>query len=203
MKQKSLLIVLSLLLVGCMAFGWVQNHSDAVGGAISLPKILWLNLAIASFLVIPAFVWWDERIHGSVRLLYGWFLAGFAVRAVIELPIIYFTHAWRCAYGISHDLVMMVLVIVLWRNARNRLRQNEATRVAGAFVPLLLVVLSCEMLNAWLFSQVADPQTGIYYANTSDTFRMINVVTWLEVATLYPVLGYWLKKWNEVAIHTA
>lgn len=186
-----------------MAFGWLQNHSDAVGGAISLPKILWLNLAIASFLVIPAFLCWDARIHGSVRLLYGLFLAGFAVRAVIELPVIYFTHAWRCGYGISHDLVMMALVIGLWWNARNRLRHSEATRWAGTFVPLLLVVLSCEMLNAWLFSQVADPRTGIYYANTSEAFRTINVVTWIEVATLYPALGYWLKKWNEVAICTA
>ncbi|MEI6534907.1 MAG: hypothetical protein WCN98_06170 [Verrucomicrobiaceae bacterium] len=200
MKRKLLLPTLLLLLAGCAAFGWIQNHRNVVGGAISLPKVLWLNLAIASFLVIPAFLWRDARVISQLRQLYGWFLASFAMRAVIELPVIYFTHSWRCAYGITHDLIMMALVIILSLRMQRMSGINSATKLAGLFAPLLLLVLTCEILNAWLFSRVADPQAGIYYASTSDVFRTINIITRIEVTVIYPLLGYWMLKWNSLSI---
>ena len=202
MKNKHLLLTLLLLLAGCIAFGWMQNHRDVVGGAISLPKVLWLNLAVASFLVLPAFLWRDSLVSHQVRILYGWFLAGFAIRALIELPVIYFTHGWRCAYGITHDFVMMVFVLMIWWRGQRMTGLNQATKTAGLFAPLLLLVLVCEILNAWLFSRVADPRTGIYYANTSEVFRVINLVTWIEVVVIYPLFGFWLIKWNAASVHS-
>lgn len=200
MKIKLLLPTLLLLLAGCTAFGWMQNHRNVVGGAISLPKVLWLNLAIASFLVVPAFLWLDAHVSLQVRQLYGWFLAGFAMRAVIELPVIYFTHGWRCAYGITHDVIMMALVLILWRRTQRMTGLNQSTKLAGLFAPLLLFVLACEILNAWLFSRVANPQIGIYYASSSDVFHTINLVTWIEVAAIYPLFGFWLIKWNSAYV---
>lgn len=196
MKRNSLGFALILLLLTCLIFGWIQNQGHVIGGSISVPKVLWLNLAIASFLVIPAFLWRDEGVLPPVRQCYGWFLAGFAIRAAVELPMIYGTRAWRCGYGIAHDCIMMGVVIAIWWRASRETHPSHATRLAKWFSPLLLLVLICEVMNAWLFSRVADPATGVYFANASDDFRFINIVTWIEIATIYPLLGYWIIKWN-------
>jgi hypothetical protein len=100
---------LFLLLFGCLGFGWWQNHGASIGGAISLAKILWLNLALACFFLIPAVLWRDPRAGDRTRLVYGLFLGSFLLRALIEAPMLYVWQNWRCGYGITHDLVMIVL----------------------------------------------------------------------------------------------
>ncbi len=199
MNRKALTPVLLLLLAVCVAFGWAQNHFAPVGGEISAPKVLWLHLAVACFLVIPAFLWRGVGIADEVRRLYGWFLAGFVLRAAIELPFLYFTRGWRCSYGIAHDGVMILAVLVLWWRARFVPASSAATRLALQFVPLLLVALIFEILNAWLFSRAANPVDGIYFAGNGAAFRMINFITWTEVLTLGPCLCWWTARWNTLS----
>ena len=103
--------------------------------------------------------------------------------------MLYLWQNWRCAYGIIHDVVAMLILILALRS-----RVKTADKIAHSarrFGWLLFVVLICEALNAWLFSRVADPLHGIYFAADSAEFRRINLITWIEVTALYPALLHW------------
>jgi hypothetical protein len=181
---------LLLILMLCLLFGWRQNHQAQLGGDISLAKVLWLNLALSCFFVIPAALWREEKLSRPLRLLYGLFFGSFVLRALIEAPMLYVWQNWRCAYGITHDAVMILVLIVA---LLPRVQPSDKMLLsARRFGWLLIVVLICEALNAWLFSRVADPLHGIYFAADSIEFLPINRITWIEVATLYPALLYWV-----------
>jgi len=182
-------LLLTLLL--CLSFGWWQNHHASLGGDISTAKVLWLNLTLSFFFIIPAALWHDQRVMHTLRRTFGLFLTGFLLRALVEAPMLYRWQNWRCEYGITHDALMALLLLVMLRNAS---ASDATTRSAARFGWLLVLVLGCEALNAWLFSRVADPQHGIYFAADSAEFRRIIQLTWLEVALLYPALLLWLRR---------
>lgn len=185
-------ICLLLTLMLCLKFGWWQNHHAQLGGDISLAKVLWLNLALCCFFIIPAALWREKNLVRPLRVLYGLVFASFVLRAFIEAPMLYLWQNWRCAYGITHDaVVMLVLIIVLLPRV---MTSDKMLLSARRFGWLLIVVLICEALNAWLFSRVADPLHGIYFAADSAEFRRINLITWIEVAALYPALLHWVLR---------
>ncbi|MDA0712019.1 MAG: hypothetical protein O3B73_17615, partial [bacterium] len=70
---------------------------------MSPAKVLWLFLALTHFYLVPLWLWKDRGLSQPWRQLWGIFSAGFAIRAVIEIPMLVFTRAWRCEYGIAHD----------------------------------------------------------------------------------------------------
>ncbi|CAN5782501.1 hypothetical protein BH11VER1_BH11VER1_39300 [soil metagenome] len=199
--MTALNITLFVLQLGSAGFGWIQNRDILVGGPMSLPKILWLNLALTSFLVIPAFLWPAPSITREAHLLYGFFFAGFALRAIIEMPMLYFHRTWKCRYGITHDVFMMAVVVILGWQMLNAGSSLPAMRLALEFAIFLLVMLVCEILNAVLFSRIANPAEGIYFASDGAAFRLINRITWIEIALLYPWLGWWLVRWNSATSH--
>ncbi len=185
-------ICLLLTLMLCLKFGWWQNHHAQLGGDISLAKVLWLNLALSCFFIIPAALWREKNLARPLRVLFGLFFASFVLRAFIEAPMLYLWQNWRCAYGITHDaVVMLVLIVVLLPKVQI---SDKMFLSARRFGRLLIVVLICEALNAWLFSRVADPLHGIYFAADSIEFRSINLITWIEVAALYPALLLWVLR---------
>lgn len=154
---------------------------------MSPAKVLWLFLAITHFYLVPFWLWRDQGLSQSWRRLWGLFFAGFAVRAVIELPLLLFTRGWRCEHGIAHDAVMMTLLILLSRKI-----PREDQKEIRWFAWLTCLVLVCEALNAWLFSQVGDPASGIYFASSEERFRNINLLTWGEIAVCFPLFVMWL-----------
>lgn len=178
-----LTFVLAILLAGCLAFGWWQNAHGSVGGGISLAKTLWLFVAISGFLVIPVALWRTTK-----HRLWAWFAVGFAARALVELPLLLFTRAWRCEHGIAHDALMLGLLLFGY------LTLSEEDRSSRCFVPILGALLLFEMLNAWLFSRVARPEEGVYFAGDEAAFRMINAITWGEIALAFPALAVWLYR---------
>jgi hypothetical protein len=186
-SSNSLIISLILVLGLCVGFGVWQNTLGSVGGNISPAKVLWLWMAIGCFLVIPACLWRDARLGGAGRRLWGVFFLGFAARVVIELPMLAFTRTWRCEYGIAHDAVML-----LWLGYGFVAvpREDRVTRIFAALVSLALVA---EMINAFLFSQEADPAQGVYFASEAEAFAMINRITWIELAILLPLLVHGAK----------
>ncbi len=158
-----------------LTFGLVQNAGWIKGGAISLPKILWLNFALTTFFVLPALIAFASRFEAPTRRLFALVFASFAARAAVELYLIYATDLWRCAYGITHNLLTAALVLALWAPARG-------------FAFLLLAALATESLMAYLFSRAADPADGTFFAAPTAHFAPINSFTWAAVATFYPWL---------------
>jgi hypothetical protein len=174
-------------------FGWMQNTFHPVGGPISFAKILWLNLALLMFYVVPFWLWRDASIEPAARSIFGWVFAGFALRAPAELFIIYFTHLWRCEYGIAHDLFTLLLVTWLnwrWRKTTESRQQN----LPYIFILLLQGTLVVEMFMAWEFHKVASPAAGTYFAAPTANFSLVNRASWIAVAVLYPALAWLVWK---------
>lgn len=178
MNPRRLTLCIVLIALACLGFRAWQNSHGRLGGEISLAKALWLATALVHFYLIPAALAMDARFPTRDRRVYRIFLVGFVLRAAIELPVMVFTNGWRCGYGISHNFLMLAL---LWLAGGG-----------GVYRWLLSLVLLSESLNAWLFAQAADPRSGTYFAGDGAAFKMINRVTWVELAMLTPMLSVWL-----------
>lgn len=173
--------------LGTLVFGGLQNEGHLVGGDISLPKTLWLNLTILCFLVLPAVWWRDQRLDPHMRILFGVIFVSFVVRAAVELPMLYLTDGWRCSYGIAHDLVTATVAVSLFVRAR-----TEGTRSvlhSSGLLSLIVALLFVEAGFAYAFCSVADPASGTYFAGDQAAFRAINRATWVAVAIGYPILA--------------
>jgi hypothetical protein len=177
----------------CLVFGWWQNQEVRLGGAISTAKSLWLATALGCFFVIPWTWWRDPALGASFRRLAGVFLAGFLGRALIEAPVLVFSNAWRCWHGMAHDAIMLGWIAVAgWRLPPPADGIESAARRG---LPLVGVAIVFEMLNAWLFQGVARPQEGVYFASHDARFALINRLTWMELALLWPLLVFWVLQY--------
>lgn len=162
-------------------FAAVQNSGAIVGGRISLPKIAWLNYALYMFLVLPLIMGWHAHTDVATGRLYRIVFWSFLVRGTVECYMLYVSRSWRCGYGIAHDLLTAVLVVVFWQGA-------------GGLTMLLLATLIIEARMAKIFRARVDPATGVYFADNSAHFAAVNrFTTWVN-ATLYPILGWLLWK---------
>ena len=169
-------------------FGWRQNQGSAVGGPISVAKTFWLGYALVMFYVVPLFLWRDGALDPHVRRIFGWVAASFAVRAVVELWVIYFTRGWRCEYGMAHDVLTLLLIVALRRDARGL--PDERSRDALALATLLQLTLVIEAFMAWSFSKLASPAEGIYFAADTDHFAFVNRASFLAVGVGAPLVTY-------------
>jgi len=123
-----------------------------------MAKTLWLNYMLIAMYIVPFFLWQEKTLAPATRSLFGWQFASFALRAPIELWIIFFTRGWRCAYGIAHDLLTFGLLAILrWRMSPELARRDFA---ALRVLTLLQITLFVEMFMAWEFSKLASPAEG-------------------------------------------
>ncbi|QIF05285.1 hypothetical protein [Roseimicrobium sp. ORNL1] len=182
------LIALLVLSATVGVFSVVQNSGAIVGGRISPPKIAWLNFALYMFVVLPVVVGWYAPVDAATARLYRIVFWSFLIRGVIEFYMLYVTRSWRCGYGISHDLLTAMLVIIFWQSA-------------GGLTVLLLATLIIEARMAKIFRARVDPATGVYFADNSAHFAAVNRFTWWVNAALYPILGWLL--WKNHALFTA
>ena len=194
-----LVFSIAVLSAASAVFAWRQNHLAAVGGPISVAKTLWLNYMLIAMYVVPFFLWREKTLAPATRSLFGWLFASFALRAPIELWVIFFTRGWRCGYGITHDLLTIGLMAFLrWRMSPDPGRRDFA---ALRVVTLLQITLFVEMFMAWEFSRLASPAEGIYFAADTPHFRFVNVASWIAVAIGYPALLYLLSRSREELAH--
>src|SRR5262245_14337470 len=97
-----LAVVLALLAAACVVFYRRQNAGLQVGGAISLPKMLWLSYALAAWFIVPFFLWRDARLVPAVRRVFGVFLLLLLARGAVQLPLMYVFQHWNPLYNIGY-----------------------------------------------------------------------------------------------------
>ena len=182
----TLLPVIALLLALCLCFWWWQNTYGTVGGKIAVEKSLWLFTALVHFFLIPGWLWRDPCLDAMSRKFCGLFLAGFTLRAILEMPLLLLTHIWRCWHGIMHDAIMLAFVVIFAPKLKDVVVKN--------FAFLLILVLLCEGWNAWMFSQLGSPQTGIYFADDSAHYAFINLATRWELLACLALMAAWLGR---------
>jgi inner membrane protein involved in colicin E2 resistance len=164
-----------------------------------MAKTLWLNYMLIAMYVVPFFLWREKTLAPATRSLFGWLFASFALRAPIELWIIFFTRGWRCGYGITHDLLTIGLIAFLRLGMSPDVarRDFDALRIAT----LLQITLFVEMFMAWEFSRLASPAAGIYFASDTPHFHFVNVASWVAVAIGYPAMLYLLSRRHQELGH--
>ena len=195
-------IAVVAVFAGTIVFAFLQNRLAFTGGPISTAKTLWLSYALQIFLVVPFCFWRCDAYSTKIRRIFGAVFVSFAIRGLIELYILYFTRAWECIYGISHDLFTFALVLaLLWRVSNLSAQDRRALR----FVPILLCTLIVECFMAWQFSRLASPADGIYFAADTAHFRLVNLWSWIAVGFGYPPLFafLWITRKDFYELQTA
>jgi hypothetical protein len=180
-------LALSLLLLAgaCAVFYSRQNAGPGLGGPISVPKMLWLAYALAAWFVVPFFLWRDARLDPGVRRVFGVFWAVMALRGGAEMVLLHAFHHWTPVYGISHDLLCMLLLVVLRWRARPA---DGPSRRALRFGSSLLVGLAAEIAFAGMFLQTGAHERGVYFASDEAYWRYINLATTAVLLFVYPDL---------------
>jgi hypothetical protein len=197
-RQWLLVCSIAALSAASALFAWKQNHLGGIGGPISLAKTLWLNYMLIAMYIVPFFLWRKSTLAPATRRLFGAIFLSFAVRAPIELWIIYYTRAWRCGYGIAHDVFTILLIIFLRREISPDVVERDSATMRVA--TLLQIMLAVEIFMAWEFSLLASPAQGIYFAADTPHFRFVNIASWIAVSFGYPALLYLLwRSRNEHA----
>lgn len=192
-----------------------QNSGAQIGGAMSVPKILWLNYAIGAWFILPFFLARSPLLSQKLRRVFAAHLLNFSVRAVIELYLLYVTVSWSPLYGIAHDVFSIALIAVLARGADERTvipsvsggsgregtrsaphaqvpryaRNDTATDAAYHFTWSLRITLMCEIVFAALFHRLTAAEHAIYFASDEPRFRMINIITSVVVVAAYADLA--------------
>jgi hypothetical protein len=189
MTMSSIRRWVAALLVGLAAVAVVfyqrQNTGDYTGGAISLPKMLWLTYALFAWFVLPYFLWRDERLETPVRRVFGVFWILMILRGVCELPLLYLVKHWHPAYGITHDLVCMAAILFSRRSLRP---VDVLNRRALRYSTSLLIGLAAEITFAGMFLQTGAHEQGVYFASAAAQWGYINLATTAALGFVYPDL---------------
>jgi hypothetical protein len=180
-----LALAFAALAVASVAFYQRQNSGLQLGGTISLPKMLWLSYALASWFILPLFLFNDRRLDSAVRRVFRMFWVVMMTRGALELVLIYGFQHWSPIYGISHDLFCMLLLL--------RLRQGIApadvlSRQALRYTGSLLVGLTAEVAFAGMFLQTGAHEQAVYFASAEASWGYINLATSVALAFVYPDL---------------
>jgi hypothetical protein len=191
-----LLALLGLFVLLAVLFQRAQNRQGAQGGRISAPKVAWLFYAVYFWFIVCPLVALDTTVSAAVSLVLGLFGASMWVRGLAELYLLYVSKRWRPPYGISHDVLSIVLVLgaLAWHHAHWRGPLSSADGWALALVGLLLVSLVIEIAYAALFFQAVQGATtgvdGLWFADEQQArFRRINRLTLTFNVPMYLALA--------------
>lgn len=174
-----LLVVISIL----AAYFYRQklNKSQAMGGAISLPKLYWLLLAINIYYTLPLIFWFSlPKSEAAFFILIG-FLLFMVLRMVVQLYLMYIKKAWIPPYGISFNIMGAVLILVLNIYFWQIIGTDNNFLIKG----WSLLAAFCQILDsyyAWAFYKMVGQQTTskkpIWFANSeAKRFKRINKIT--------------------------
>lgn len=182
-SRRAVLTALILLSGVSIWFYLHQSTGKALGGAISVPKQLWLSYAIAAWLIIPFLLWRDTRLGADMRRLFGIFWFWMVARGVAELILIYGFGHWTPWYGIAHDVSCFLLVGLM---AFRLHPATSADRAAAAYAGTLCVGLMVETAFAFMFLQTKAHEETVYFASAEASWGFINAVTLAALLFFYP-----------------
>jgi hypothetical protein len=170
---------------------WAQNVAGRPGGAISVPKAIWLAYALATFYLLPAFFWRDRRVAPTLRAIFFWFLLSWSVRGAAELYLMFGVHRWIPPYGVVHGLFNLGLLAWLTHRARPELAAlaSAADRNAVACLGVIRITQIAEIAFALLFYWAVGFDTRtMWFASHERRFLFINLLTLGVELWLVPLL---------------
>lgn len=184
-------LILLFILWFARMFYVKQNSGKIVGGKVSIPKALWLGYAIGSWYFVPfLFLTWGE-VDPWLKIIFVGHLMSWWVRAPIELIMIYKYFNWTPIYGITHDVlhILMLVGLYFWRFGINAVTSMTApNQLAVAYIWVTVLALVMEITFAYLFRKTRSFEKEahkIYFASDDPVYRMINRLTRGTVIFVY------------------
>ena len=131
--------------------GWLSSTGCALD---RLTEAAWLAYAIVLWFGVPL-VLLDKGTAFVVLAV------SMGIRAVIEIPLCLIGR-WRVAYGITHDVIHAVIVIML------------ASELGFWAVLTLLALVSEIVFVTWFVKGTDGPAEGIFFVPAGEAYRKIN-----------------------------
>ena len=195
-RRFTFFFTLAALAAFSALFVWSQNVGGQIGGAISTPKLFWLDYTLLSWFILPAFFLTAVGLPRWLRTAFTGHLINFGARGIVELWLLYVSVAWTPLYGIAHGVFSQILLRALARH-----RTNEPGAVASAaahhFLAMRLTMVA-ELVFAGLFYLKTRGEGPIYFASSTPRFFLINVLTTLVVCVAYTDLFIVLRRGRDV-----
>jgi hypothetical protein len=197
---RSALAIIAGLVASGYGFRLLQNQFGVIGGVISLPKLVWLGLALLFWLALPVLIVADVRTPPKIRRAFAWLLALMGARAAIEFVMLYITKNWSPLYGMGHDVICLCALIVCLSRAWLAGEPGSGPVARTLFVHGIVTSLMFipEIWFAWYMHANFNTQGGqaIYFVPDTELHRQVlRVTSWVVLALIayLPLfLGYWL-----------
>lgn len=186
-------ILLALAVVAAL-FRVAQNRGLLIGGAIALPKLMWLSYTILAWFLLPLLLARDDRVQVAVRRIYQVFFWNMATRGILELAMIYFWKNWHPYIGASHDLFSIALILVLAWRVRS---PGGADLLLIRHSYVLAAMLGAEIGFAIYFAAhfMTKGNQALYFVPNEGRYTTILMSTALAVACLTPYFAWFLYRW--------
>ncbi|MEA5581225.1 hypothetical protein VB620_07715 [Nodularia harveyana UHCC-0300] len=181
LKTLYYLILLTLTTTGAIFYN-LQNSHHGLGGAIALPKVFWLGYAIWFWYFLPLLIGIDSRVSNQWRRLYWITWWNMALRAVVELGMMYFTHNWHPYYGIAHDLCSAVLILVLIFTAKTETKIDQA--ISWNFRIMGVMFLIEAYFAYYMLTNVHSDTGAVYFVPGKPEYQGIMLITWFVIIAL-------------------
>ena len=178
-----------VLAAGAGVFWLLQNRFAAPGGAIALPKLVWLFLALFAWFVLPVLLARDAGLAPAERRLFRLFWLNMAARGMVELVMIYGWRNWHPYYGAAHDLASIALLAVLGA----RLPAGWARTHAAA----LALMLAAETGFALYFSAHFHTrgEKALYFVPGQERYSAILMATSFAVGAVALYGPWFFRRW--------
>ncbi len=191
--------IIALLLLSGVLFHVLQNRLNLIGGAIALAKLLWLGLAILLWLGLPLLLALDGRLSPWLRHAFAFLFVSMAARGIIELWMLYVSKNWSPAYGIAHDLLciigLLLCLALAWQAGEMRLHARVGLH--GLITTLLFIP---EIYFAWYMRSNFHTKGGdaIYFVPDEAKHRRVLRITASVDMMLLLYLPVFLYYWCYV-----
>lgn len=155
-----------------------QNSTHKMGGSISIPKTIWLFLALYQYFVLVLVFLFSY--HGEFIMIIGVLGVLFYLRALFQGIIMYWTKRWKPLYGIIANAILSGWI--LWCLIAI-LNSNLSVYNAGTIYLIgTLLFLMTDTYYAYHFNKLVAGKTmgesAIWFANQEDPkFIKLNRVT--------------------------
>ena len=197
MSRRALFLwVCAVALAAGGVFFHQRQEAGALGGAISVPKQLWLCYTLFAWFALPIAFAVSRELPLALRRVYHAHLAWWGLRAVVEMWMLYVTVSWTPLYGITHDLLSIALLT--WLHRSTTPGQDKWSQLARHWIDAIRLGLVPEMIFAAWFRQANEGRVGIYFADDTARFQAINRFTLLIV-----ILAYAHLLWRVTRLSTA
>lgn len=175
-----------------LAYRKKQNSENPfTGGPISLPKAHWLSYTVATWFILPIFIYFQPALNPSLKFVLLIHLISWWTRGPLELIMIYKWLNWSPRYGISHDFFHIFAIlagILIKRDTFFNANFGSIDFLAMIYILFLFFSTSAEILFAFLFLKfrtAIEEQGNIYFASDEEKWQKINRITLLVVIVAY------------------